>query len=57
MTYFTTVLGLLPILWARGLGAELQEPLALTVLGGMTLGVLISWTFIPLMYWGLYRKK
>ncbi len=56
MTYFTTVLGLLPVLWARSLGAELQKPLALTVLGGMTLGVLISWTFIPLMYWGLYRK-
>lgn len=56
MTYFTTVLGLLPVLWAGGLGAELQKPLALTVLGGMTLGVLISWTFIPLMYWALYRK-
>lgn len=56
MTYFTTVLGLLPLLWAGGLGAELQQPLALTVLGGMTLGVLISWTFIPLTYWWLYRK-
>ncbi|TDB65818.1 efflux RND transporter permease subunit [Arundinibacter roseus] len=57
MTYFTTVLGLLPVLWAAGLGAELQKPLALTVLGGMTLGVLISWTFIPLMYWWLQKGK
>jgi multidrug efflux pump subunit AcrB len=53
MTYLTTVLGLMPLLWASGLGAELQRPLALTVIGGMTLGVIISWTFIPLMYYWL----
>lgn len=51
MTFLTTVLGLLPILWSTGLGAELQKPLALAVIGGMFLGVLISWTFIPLMYY------
>ena len=57
MTYLTTVLGLLPILWTVGLGAELQRPLALAVISGMTLGVLISWTFIPLTYWWLYTRK
>ena len=57
MTYLTTVLGLAPLLWAEGLGAELQRPLALTVIGGMTLGVVISWTFIPLMYYWLAKRK
>lgn len=57
MTFFTTVLGLAPILWSSGLGADLQKPLALAVIGGMTLGVLISWTFIPLTYFWLNKKK
>ncbi len=57
MTYFTTVLGLLPILWSTGLGAELQRPLAISVVFGMTLGVFISWTFIPLLYYLIYNRK
>ena len=57
MTFFTTVLGLLPILWSSGLGAELQKPLALTVIGGMFVGVFISWTFIPLMYYWLEKYQ
>ncbi|WP_025764393.1 efflux RND transporter permease subunit [Dyadobacter tibetensis] len=57
MTLLTTVLGLLPILWSSGLGAELQKPLALAVIGGMLLGVLISWTFIPLTYYWLEKNR
>jgi multidrug efflux pump subunit AcrB len=57
MTFLTTVLGLLPILWSIGLGAELQKPLALAVIGGMFLGVVISWTFIPLMYYWMYANS
>jgi multidrug efflux pump subunit AcrB len=57
MTFLTTVLGLLPILWSSGLGAELQKPLALTVIGGMFLGVFISWTFIPLTYYWLEKIR
>jgi multidrug efflux pump subunit AcrB len=55
MTVLTTVLGLLPVLWSTGLGAELQKPLALAVIGGMLSGILISWTFIPLTYFLLYK--
>lgn len=57
MTYMTTVLGLLPIFWSIGLGAELQRPLAISVVFGMSLGVIVSWTFIPLMYYLLHRKR
>lgn len=58
MTYLTTILGLLPVLFSGGLGAELQRPLALTVIGGMTIGVFASWTLIPLLYyWMAPRSK
>jgi len=56
MTSLTTILGLAPTLLSSGLGAELQIPLALSVIGGMLLGTLISISFIPLMYWFIYRK-
>ena len=50
MTSLTTILALLPFLFLSGLGAELQKPLALTVIGGMFIGTFISLYFIPLMY-------
>lgn len=55
MTYLTTILGLAPVIWASGLGAELQTPLAVAVIGGMTIGVFNSWTFIPLTYFWLHK--
>ncbi|AEI49648.1 efflux RND transporter permease subunit [Runella slithyformis] len=57
MTYLTTILGLLPVLFSGGLGAELQRPLAFTVIGGMTVGVIASWTLIPLLYYWIARPK
>ncbi|ADB40418.1 efflux RND transporter permease subunit [Spirosoma linguale] len=57
MTFLTTVLGLLPVLFSGGLGAELQRPLALSIIGGMCVGVLVSWTVIPLLYWWLSQRK
>jgi multidrug efflux pump subunit AcrB len=57
MTFLTTILGLFPILFSSGLGAELQKPLALSVIGGMCLGLFISLSFIPLIYWFMYSRK
>jgi len=56
MTSLTTILALCPFLFIEGLGAELQKPLALTVIGGMLLGTFISLYFIPLMYYLLSKK-
>ena len=56
MTFLTTILGLLPVLLTGGLGSELQKPLALSVIGGMCVGVLVSWTAIPLLYWWLAKQ-
>jgi len=50
MTTFTTVLALLPVLFMKGMGAELQKPLALVITGGLLFGTFISLFFVPLMY-------
>jgi multidrug efflux pump subunit AcrB len=57
MTSLTTILALLPFLFFDGLGAELQRPLALAVIGGMTIGTIVSLYFIPLSYWFIYKNK
>ncbi len=33
MTAFTSVIGLLPMIWSSGTGSELQKPLAIVVVG------------------------
>jgi len=57
MTSLTTILAMLPFLFQKGMGAELQQPLALAIIGGMFLGTLVSLYFIPLMYYVLRREK
>jgi len=57
MTSITTILALLPFLFIKGLGGDLQKPLALAVIGGMTIGTLVSLYFIPICYYYLYRKR
>lgn len=57
MTSLTTILALVPFLFAHDMGSELQQPLALTVIGGMTLGTLVSLYFIPLCYYYLNKNK
>lgn len=58
MTSITTILALIPILFSSGLGADLQKPLALAVIGGMGIGTIVSLYFIPLMYyWGSAGKN
>ncbi len=50
MTTLTTVLGLLPVAIGIGEGAELQAPMARSVLGGLTLSTLVTLVFIPTLY-------
>lgn len=57
MTSLTTILALLPLLFSSGLGAELQAPLAVALIGGMLLGTLVSLYFIPLCYYYFNKIK
>jgi len=50
MTSLTTILGLLPLAIGIGEGAELQAPLALTVMGGLISSTFLTLVFIPALY-------
>ena len=50
MTTLTTVLGLLPLSFGLGAGAEIQASLARVVIGGLTASTLITLVFIPVVY-------
>ncbi len=50
MTAITTTFGLLPLALARGEGAELQQPLAWAVIGGLTSATLITLIIVPVGY-------
>jgi len=50
MTTLTTVLGLVPMALAWGEGAELRQPLAVTVLFGLSVATLLTLVVIPAVY-------
>jgi HAE1 family hydrophobic/amphiphilic exporter-1 len=50
MTTATTVLGLLPMAAGVGDGAALRQPLAVTVIGGLTAATLLTLVVIPCLY-------
>lgn len=56
MTSLTTILGTAPFIFQKGMGAELQKPLALTIIGGMIIGTLVSLFVIPILYYLLKRR-
>ena len=57
MTTFTTTLGLLPMVMGIGDGAELREPMAVTVIFGLLFATLLTLFFIPLLYSMVDRKQ
>jgi len=50
MTTVTTVFGLLPMAVGIGAGAELQRPLAVTVIFGITFATLLTLIVVPVLY-------
>jgi len=57
MTTITTVLGLLPMALGLGEGAELRTPMAITVIGGLLIGTLLTLVVIPTVYDVVIREK
>lgn len=50
MTTITTVLGLLPMALGIGRGADLRAPLAIAVIGGLTVATLLTLVVVPVVY-------
>ena len=64
MTALATALGLIPMAFLGGEGAELRSPMAITVMGGLMVGTLLTLVVIPTIYLGfaewsnkVFKKK
>jgi HAE1 family hydrophobic/amphiphilic exporter-1 len=56
MTTLTTLFGFAPLAFFGGEGAEVRAPMALTVIGGLTVSTLLTLVVIPIVYDLLDRK-
>ena len=50
MTAATTALGLMPLVWATGVGSEVQRPLAVVVVAGVATSTLLTLMVLPVLY-------
>jgi cobalt-zinc-cadmium resistance protein CzcA len=50
MTASIASLGLMPLLFASGPGAEIQKPLAIVVIGGLITATMLTLILLPIMY-------
>jgi len=49
-------LGLVPFLFAKGPGSEIQRPLAIVVIGGLFTSTLLTLLVVPTLY-GIFEGK
>ncbi len=57
MTALTTMLGLMPMLLATGVGSEVQRPLATVVVGGLLSSTCLTLFVLPALYRGFSRAR
>jgi cobalt-zinc-cadmium resistance protein CzcA len=57
MTALTSALGLIPILLSSGVGSEIQQPLAVVIIGGLFSSTALTLLVLPSVYQWLYRDK
>ena len=50
MTALTTILGLFPMAIGTGMGADMAQPMALVVIGGLIYGTLLTLVVVPCIY-------
>jgi len=56
LTTITTIVALLPIMFLKGTGSEIMQPMAIPSLGGMAIEM-ITWFIVPCLYsWRQERK-
>lgn len=57
LTEVTAIVGLAPMLWATGTGAELMRPMAAPVLGGMLVSDEVIDLLLPVLFYGIRRRR
>jgi len=57
MTAFTTLFGILPLLYASGVGSEIQYPLSVVITGGIISSTILTLLVLPAGYYLMYREK
>lgn len=57
MTTFTTVLGMLPMAMSSGMGSEMWKPMAITMIGGLSVSTGITLVLVPVIYHLINSKK
>ena len=57
MTTLCTLFGLLPLALGLGSGAELQKPLAIAVIGGLSVSTVVTLVFVPTLIAVLPRRR
>lgn len=55
LTTLTTLLGLIPLLLSKGIGAEIQRPLAAIVVFGLASSTTLTLFFLPSLYYEIER--
>lgn len=50
MTTLTTLMGLLPMLYAKGSGSEIQQPLVAVIFGGLISSLALTLVILPVLY-------
>ena len=56
MTSLTTILAVCPFLSRGSMGDDLQFPMSIVIIVGMTIGTLVSLFVLPALYYSIYRK-
>jgi cobalt-zinc-cadmium resistance protein CzcA len=56
MTTLTTLMGLLPMLYATGSGSEIQKPLVAVIFGGLITSLCLTLIILPVLYIILNRE-
>lgn len=57
MTSLATIIGLLPMALKMGAGSEAYAPLARTIIGGLTLSVILTPLLVPAAYYLVHRRE
>jgi cobalt-zinc-cadmium resistance protein CzcA len=57
MTAATSVIGLLPLLVATGVGIEVQRPLAIVVVGGLITSIALTLFVMPVLFYLLRARQ